>query len=163
MFEVSFGELLVIFIVALVVLGPEKLPTVARTVGALIGRMQRFVSSVKSDIQREIDLEGIHSIRKDLQQAANSFREQVEQHTHEIQGTFEEVRHDLNQTVNNTKESMAFTLIDRELNEDEVSPVDSIEPIQTLQHPTLQPKTDDRQLSLIFEDNLPADQNHKES
>ena len=47
MFDVSFSEMMVIAIVALIVIGPEKLPKVARTIGALVGRMQRYVATVK--------------------------------------------------------------------------------------------------------------------
>ena len=53
MFEISFGELLVIFVIALVVLGPERLPKVARTLGAMMGRLQRYVADVKMDLARE--------------------------------------------------------------------------------------------------------------
>ena len=54
MFDVSLGELLVISAVTLVVVGPEKMPKVARTAGMLFGRLQRFVNNVKSDLQREM-------------------------------------------------------------------------------------------------------------
>ena len=57
MFDVGFSEMLVIAIVALVVIGPEKLPRVARTAGAMLGRLQRYVNDVKADINREIELE----------------------------------------------------------------------------------------------------------
>ncbi|HSI45242.1 MAG TPA: Sec-independent protein translocase protein TatB [Methylophilus sp.] len=53
MFDISFSELLVIAIVALVVIGPEKLPKVARTAGAFFGRLQRFVAQVKDEVNRE--------------------------------------------------------------------------------------------------------------
>lgn len=78
MFDISFGELALIGVVALVVLGPERLPTVARTFGALVGRAQRFVASVKADIQQEANLSGLESIRQDLQDAAHTFRHQLE-------------------------------------------------------------------------------------
>jgi sec-independent protein translocase protein TatB len=52
-FDISFSELLVIAIVALVVIGPEKLPKVARTAGAFFGRLQRFVAQVKDEVNRE--------------------------------------------------------------------------------------------------------------
>ena len=54
MFDIGFTELIVIGVVALIVIGPERLPKVARTAGHLYGRMQRYVSSVKSDISREM-------------------------------------------------------------------------------------------------------------
>lgn len=53
MFDISFSELLVIAIVALVVIGPEKLPKVARTAGAFFGRLQHFVAQVKDEVNRE--------------------------------------------------------------------------------------------------------------
>jgi len=56
MFDIAFSELLVIGVVALVVIGPERLPRVARTLGHLFGRLQRYVTQVKSDINREMDL-----------------------------------------------------------------------------------------------------------
>ena len=57
MFDISFSEILVIATVALIVLGPERLPKVARTLGHLFGRAQRYVNEVKNDIQREMELE----------------------------------------------------------------------------------------------------------
>lgn len=53
MFDISFSELLVIAVVALIVIGPEKLPKVARTAGAFFGRMQRLIAQVKEEVNRE--------------------------------------------------------------------------------------------------------------
>ncbi|WP_199052157.1 Sec-independent protein translocase protein TatB [Aquitalea sp. ASV15] len=83
MFDISFGEILLIGIVALVVLGPERLPTVARTLGALVARAQRFVASVKADIHQQANLSGLDGLRNDIQDAANSFKSQMEA---EVQG-----------------------------------------------------------------------------
>lgn len=66
MFDIGFSELLVIGIVALVVLGPERLPRVARTLGHLFGRMQRYVAEVKSEINSEMELEEFKKIHGDL-------------------------------------------------------------------------------------------------
>ena len=71
MFDIGFTELLVIGVVALIVIGPERLPKVARTAGHLYGRMQRYVSSVKSDISNEIHLD-------ELRKAGQSFKESIE-------------------------------------------------------------------------------------
>ncbi|HJV06793.1 MAG TPA: Sec-independent protein translocase protein TatB [Chromobacteriaceae bacterium] len=84
MFEISFGELLLIGVVALVVLGPERLPAVARTLGALVGRAQRFVASVKADISQQANLQGLESLRSDIQEAATSFKTQLEGEVHEV-------------------------------------------------------------------------------
>lgn len=66
MFDVNFSELLVIAIVTLVVVGPARLPKVARTLGLLFGRVQRYVSEVKSDINRELKLEELRKIQSDM-------------------------------------------------------------------------------------------------
>ena len=71
MFDIGFSELVVIGVVALIVIGPERLPKVARTAGLLYGRMQRYVSTVKSDISREIQLD-------EIRRAGQSFKESVE-------------------------------------------------------------------------------------
>jgi len=78
MFDISFTELLVIGAVALIVLGPEKLPRLARTVGHLAGRLQRYVADVKADINREIELEELRKMRDSMQQAASSFESSVQ-------------------------------------------------------------------------------------
>lgn len=72
MFEISFGEMLVIGAVALVFIGPEKLPKVARTVGAMIGRVQRYAAGVKADIQREIELDNLRRLEAELQDAGRT-------------------------------------------------------------------------------------------
>jgi sec-independent protein translocase protein TatB len=77
MFDIGFSELLVIGVVALVVIGPERLPRVARTLGHLAGRLQRYVSDVKSDINREMELEELKKMRDSIQQSASSFESSV--------------------------------------------------------------------------------------
>ena len=74
MFDVSFTELLVIGVVALVVIGPERLPKVARTIGHLVGRAQRYVNDVKSDIQREVELDDLRKLKDQMQDAAQSVK-----------------------------------------------------------------------------------------
>jgi sec-independent protein translocase protein TatB len=77
MFDIAFSELLVIGVVALIIIGPEKLPRMARTVGHLAGRLQRYVADVKADINREIELEELRKMRDSMQQAASSFETSV--------------------------------------------------------------------------------------
>ena len=64
MFDFSFGELAVIGAVALVVLGPERLPKVARTVGEWAGKAQRYVSQVKADINREMEVAELKKLQE---------------------------------------------------------------------------------------------------
>jgi len=77
MFDIGFSELMVIAVIALVVIGPERLPRVARTLGHLAGRLQRYVSDVKSDINREIELDELRKMRDSMKEAASSFEGSV--------------------------------------------------------------------------------------
>jgi len=76
-FDIGFSELVVIGLVALIVIGPEKLPRVARTVGHLVGRLQRYVADVKSDINREVELEELRKMRDSVQEAAADIENSV--------------------------------------------------------------------------------------
>jgi sec-independent protein translocase protein TatB len=72
MFDIGFTELMVIAMVALIVIGPERLPRVARTLGHLAGRLQRYVADVKADINREVELDELRKMRDSVQQTASS-------------------------------------------------------------------------------------------
>jgi len=69
MFEIGFSELLLIGLVALLVIGPERLPKLARTAGLWIGKGRRFVASVKEDIEQELKAEELKRILKEQQQS----------------------------------------------------------------------------------------------
>jgi sec-independent protein translocase protein TatB len=103
MFDVGFSELVLIALVALIVIGPERLPRVARTVGALLGRAQRYVNEVKADIQREVDLDELKNIRDTFQEAAKSVEESVAKVGQELQATGES----LNQSISAAGETRA--------------------------------------------------------
>lgn len=74
MFDVAFSELLVIAVIALLVIGPEKLPKVARTMGAIAGRLQRYVSSMKADIEREMQFEELQKLQQEIRRNANEIQ-----------------------------------------------------------------------------------------
>ena len=78
MIDFGFDKLALIGAVALIVIGPEKLPRVARTVGHLAGRLQRYVADVKADINREIELEELRKMRDSMQEAASKFETSVQ-------------------------------------------------------------------------------------
>jgi sec-independent protein translocase protein TatB len=92
MFDIAFSELLIIGVVALIVIGPEKLPRMARTVGVLAGRLQRYVSDVKADISREIELDELRKMRDSMQQAATDLQSSV-------QSELNQTETELNKTV----------------------------------------------------------------
>lgn len=79
MFDIGFSELIVIAVVALIVIGPERLPKVARTAGHLLGRLQRYVNDVKSDINREMQLEELKKLQGQIQDSARNFESSIQQ------------------------------------------------------------------------------------
>ena len=66
MFDIGFSEFVVIGLVALIVIGPERLPRVARTAGALLGRLQRYVNDVKTEVRREMEIEDLKKFQSQL-------------------------------------------------------------------------------------------------
>lgn len=85
MFDFSLGELAVISAVALVVLGPERLPKVARTVGEWAGKAQRYVSQVKADINREMELADLKKLQEQAKGIAREFETSVESGVKDLQ------------------------------------------------------------------------------
>ena len=88
MFDIGFSELLVIAVVALIVIGPERLPKVARTLGHLFGRMQRYVNDVKADISREMELDELRKVQSSMEDAARSFQSSVTKEVSETESEF---------------------------------------------------------------------------
>ena len=82
MIDVGFWEVAMIGVLALIILGPERLPGVARTAGAWMGKARRMMNDIKSDIKNELneaDLNELKNIRDDIQQAGESFKTQIEE------------------------------------------------------------------------------------
>ncbi len=92
MFDVGFSELVVIALVALIVIGPERLPKVARTVGILLGRLQRYVNDVKSDINREIQLDELKQLPEQVTNQTRDFESSLTQEMRSVEDS-------LNQTI----------------------------------------------------------------
>ena len=87
MFGISFSELFVIAIVALLVIGPEKLPKVARTIGALTGRMQRYATQVKEEVNREFRFEELQKLQQEIQQAVVSAEQNIHQQVNQVENS----------------------------------------------------------------------------
>ena len=85
MFDFGFSEMLVIGVIALVVLGPERLPVVARTAGEWVGKAQRFVAQVKSDIDRETELSELKRIQDEAKALADDVKSTVEKSAAQIE------------------------------------------------------------------------------
>ena len=79
MIDFGFDKIALIGAVALVVIGPEKLPRVARTVGHLLGKAQRYVSDVKAEVSRSIELEELQKMKTEMESAAQNVASTVQQ------------------------------------------------------------------------------------
>jgi sec-independent protein translocase protein TatB len=89
MIDFGFDKLALIGAVALIVIGPEKLPKVARTVGHLFGKAQRYVSDVKAEVNRSIELDELKKMKTQFEDAARDVQGSVEQNMREASQSFE--------------------------------------------------------------------------
>jgi sec-independent protein translocase protein TatB len=87
MIDLGLSKLAVIGVVALIVIGPERLPKVARMAGTLYGRAQRYLHEVKSEVSREIEMEELRNLHKEVQETAQSFKTEVESFGAEVENT----------------------------------------------------------------------------
>jgi sec-independent protein translocase protein TatB len=99
MFDIGFSELLVCGVVALVVIGPERLPKVARTLGVLFGRLQRYVTQVKADINREMEAAELGKVKAEFEDAARSFQSGVQAKAGEVEREMREAQASIEGTL----------------------------------------------------------------
>jgi len=90
MFDIGFSELVVIGLIALIVLGPKRLPEVARTAGRWMGQLRRFIADVKQDIDREMHTEDLAELRK-LKEELNDTRRMMQNTSGELVKGFTEI------------------------------------------------------------------------
>jgi sec-independent protein translocase protein TatB len=105
MFDIGFSEIVVIGVVALIVIGPERLPKVARTLGHMFGRLQRYVNEVKADISREIELDELRKLQAQVQSAAHDIEQSVTQATREVEAGVRSVETQLNEAASDSPSS----------------------------------------------------------
>ena len=96
MFDIGFTEILVIAVVALIVIGPERLPKTARTLGHLFGRLQRYVNEVKADINREMEIDELRKLQQEVQTAARDIETSISTAAREVESGVRAVESDLN-------------------------------------------------------------------
>ncbi len=97
MFDIGFSEIVVIAVVALIVIGPERLPKVARTLGHMFGRLQRYVNEVKADISREMELDELRKLQSQVQSAARDIEQSVSGAAREVESGVRSVEKELNE------------------------------------------------------------------
>lgn len=99
MFDIGFSEILLVAVVALVVIGPERLPGVARNIGQFAGRLQRYVHDVKRDFNREVEFEEIRRLQQEMETTVQS-----------MQASMKAVEDSLQQEVKPREEALTTTL-----------------------------------------------------
>lgn len=92
MFDIGFSEMVVLAVVALVVLGPERLPRVARQTGAWMGKLRRYVDDVKSDINRQMELTELRDLKSQVTDAARELETSVQSTVSGVQSSFDDVQ-----------------------------------------------------------------------
>ena len=112
MFDIGFSEMIVVAIIALIVLGPEKLPRLARTAGHLLGRMQRYVNDVKADINREIELDELRKLQQSMQETARSIEQTVTQQVNSVESELNQVAQTAQSAVSNPDAQSAVSSTD---------------------------------------------------
>lgn len=96
MLDLGLSKLAIIGVVALVVIGPEKLPRVARTAGLLLGRAQRYINDVKSEVAREMDIGDLKAARTNFEEAARNMQSSVQDHLKETEDHLNETWRSIN-------------------------------------------------------------------
>ncbi|MBM3341805.1 MAG: twin-arginine translocase subunit TatB [Betaproteobacteria bacterium] len=112
MFDIGFSQIIVIAVIALIVLGPEKLPRVARMAGHMLGRMQRYVNDVKADINRETELDELKKLQKEMQNTAQSIEQTVRGEINAVENEFKQVGDSAQQALAEVRDPIADAFAD---------------------------------------------------
>jgi len=107
MFDISFSELMIIGAIALIVIGPARLPKVARTIGHLMGRAQRYVNDVKTDIQREVELDELRKFKDQMSDAARDVQSSLREGESALRATHDTVRSEVQSLADSATPTVA--------------------------------------------------------
>lgn len=105
MLELGLSKMALIGAVALIVVGPEKLPRVARTVGTLLGKAQRYVADVKAEVNRAMDLEELKKMKESVEQAGREVEQSLQSATSEFEKEWSEVTASLEEAASDARGS----------------------------------------------------------
>jgi sec-independent protein translocase protein TatB len=128
MFDVGIWEIGVIGVVALVVLGPERLPKVARTAGHMFGRLQRYVANVKADINREMEASEFSKLKEEVQSAAKTFETSVRDHASSVESEARALEKDATPALGNGSSADAGTKSQADLLAEQEAGLPSLDP-----------------------------------
>lgn len=99
MFDIGISKLALIGVVALIVIGPEKLPRVARTVGTLLGKAQRYVNDVKAEVNRSMELDELRKVKSTIEDSAREVEQSVRTHASDFQKEWSSLEQDVQQAT----------------------------------------------------------------
>ncbi len=99
MLDVGFSELVVIMVVALVVIGPKRLPAVARTMGQSWGRLQRYINRMKQDVTGSMELEELRQLERNVKAEAEALEHSVQLVGNDLNHEVRQLERDLEQTA----------------------------------------------------------------
>lgn len=103
MFDISFSELMIIAVVTLLVVGPDKLPQLARTVGAFVGRLQRYVAQVKDEVNREVRFEELQNLQQEIKEGKRKVEASMMGGLDQIHDTASSAKASLNSTLDSVE------------------------------------------------------------
>ena len=98
---------MIIAVVGLIIIGPERLPRAARTLGHLFGRMQRYVTEIKADINREVELDELRKLQSSMKEAAQEIEESVSKQVNFIEDEVKQAETETRKTVEEAVEPAA--------------------------------------------------------
>jgi sec-independent protein translocase protein TatB len=99
MIDLGISKMALIGAVALIVIGPEKLPRVARTLGALLGKAQRYVADVKAEVNRSMDLDELRKMKDSVESAARDVQQTVQTNASEFEKTWSDTQADIQSSL----------------------------------------------------------------
>ncbi|HLT26553.1 MAG TPA: Sec-independent protein translocase protein TatB [Zeimonas sp.] len=109
MFDFGFSEMVVVAVVGLIVLGPERLPKVARQAGQWLGKLQRYVADVKADINRQMELDELRNLQSEVSGAARELKDSLESAVGDAQTQFDSISADLQGGASSSSETTPVT------------------------------------------------------
>jgi sec-independent protein translocase protein TatB len=123
MFDIGFPELMLISVVALLVIGPERLPETIRSIMLWIGRIRRSFTNIKNELEQEIGIDGIRrqlhneTIMKDIQES----KEKISDALKEADQSFDEFKHSINESIDTVKGTAKDTAKSKPASEGDIS------------------------------------------
>jgi len=144
MFEISFFQILIIALVAMIVIGPARLPKTVRTLGHLLGKMQRYVSEIKTDIQREMELEELKKVRQSMQDIGKDIEQSVQSVIQQTEKTVKQAEGDVRGIGSKLESELNRIADDKPAEQAAEQPVE-----QPAAQPTVQPADEDMQTTVV--------------